>query len=416
MGEDSGLYQSVLQQLEMTAERLKLDPGIHEILKQPKRSLIVSVPIKMDNGQVKVYTGYRVQHSDVRGPYKGGIRYHPDVTLDEVKALAMLMTWKCACLSIPYGGAKGGVVCNPKVMSMGELERLTRRYTSMITDIIGPYRDVPAPDVYTDAQIMSWIMDTYSQMKGYLVPEVVTGKPISLGGSEGRIEATSRGVLICTREAIGKMGMKMKGATVAIQGSGNVGGNAAFLLAKEGCKVIALSDSKGGVMNKDGIDVMHALQYKELTHFLAGMEGCDDITNEELLELECDVLIPAAIENQITKENASKVKAKIVMEAANGPTTPDADAILNYNKILVVPDILANAGGVTVSYLEWVQNLHREHWSAEEVNTKLEQKMVSAFHDVYNLSMKEPTDMRTAALMLSVGRVAESLKMLGLWP
>jgi glutamate dehydrogenase/leucine dehydrogenase len=416
MGENPGFLGSVLQQLEMTAERLKLDPDLHEILKQPKRALIVSVPIRLDAGRVRVFMGYRVQHSDGRGPYKGGIRYHPDVTLDEVKALAMLMTWKCAVVDIPYGGAKGAVVCNPKEMSMGELERLTRRYTSMISDVIGPYRDVPAPDVYTNPQTMAWIMDTYSQTKGYLIPEVVTGKPVSVGGSEGRAEATARGVVFCAREAVRKMGLELKGRTVAIQGCGNAGGNAALLLSRQGCSVIALSDSRGGIACGSGIDVVKALERKEQRGVLTGTEGCEEITNEELLESECDVLIPAAIENQITKENASKVRAKIVVEAANGPTTTDAGAVLEDNGILVVPDIVANAGGVVVSYLEWVQNLHREHWSAEEVNAKLEQKMVKAFHDVYDLSRRDSADMRAAASMLAVGRVADALKTLGLWP
>jgi len=409
-------YDVVLEQLEITAKLLKLDPDIHEMLKVPKRVLTVSVPIRLDNGSVRVFTGYRVQHSDARGPYKGGLRYHPDVTLDEAKALAMLMTWKCACSDIPYGGAKGAVVCNPKEMSINELEHLTRRYTSMISDVIGPYRDVPAPDVATNAQTMAWIMDTYSQMKGYLVPEVVTGKPISVGGSEGRAEATARGVVFCAREMVKKLGRELKGETVAIQGIGNVGGNAALLLAEQGCKVIALSDSKGGAMRKTGIDVVKILQHKEKTQYLTGAPGYEDITNDELLEIDCDILIPAAIENQITNDNASRIKAKIVVEAANGPTTPEATNILEDNKVTIVPDIVANAGGVVVSYLEWVQNLHREHWTAQEVNTKLEEKMVKTFHDVYNFAKKEQTDMRTAASMLAVGRVADALKTLGLWP
>ncbi len=416
MSEGQSLYDSVLQQLEITAEMLKLDPDVHEILKQPKRALTVSVPIRMDDGRVRVFTGYRVQHNDARGPYKGGLRYHPEVTLDEVKALAMLMSWKCAVVDIPYGGAKGAVVCNPKEMSVGELERLTRRYTSMISDIIGPYRDVPAPDVYTSSQTMAWMMDTYSQMKGYLVPEVVTGKPLSVGGSEGRAEATSRGVVFCTLQALEKVGIKPKGATVAIQGCGNVGANAAILFAERGLKVVALSDSKGGIACKKGINVADALRHKGETGCISGAKGCEEITNEELLEMECDVLVPAAIESQITNQNAEKVRAKVVVEAANGPTTPEANDILVGNKVLVVPDILANAGGVTVSYLEWVQNLHREHWSAEEVNAKLEAKMTKSFNDVYDLSVKNSTDMRNASWMLGVGRVADALKTLGLWP
>lgn len=416
MAEKTNFYDVVLQQLEMTAERLKLDPDIHEILKVPKRVLTVSVPIRMDDGRVKVFTGYRVQHSDARGPYKGGLRYHPTVTLDEVKALAMLMSWKCSVVDVPYGGAKGAVVCNPKEMSIDELERLTRRYTSMISDVIGPYRDVPAPDVATNAQTMAWIMDTFSQMRGYLVPEVVTGKPISVGGSEGRVEATARGVVFCAREVERKLGKDLKDKTVAIQGSGNVGGNVALIIAESGCKIIALSDSRGGVLCRKGMDVKKTLLHKEKAHRLSDLEGCENITNEELLEIDCDVLIPAAIENQITKDNASRIKAKVVVEAANGPTTPEATKVLEDNGIIIIPDIVANAGGVVVSYLEWVQNLHREHWSAEEVNSRLEAKIVKAFNDVYDYSKKEQVDMRTAASMLAVGRVSDALKTLGLWP
>ncbi|MEM2936706.1 MAG: Glu/Leu/Phe/Val dehydrogenase [Candidatus Bathyarchaeia archaeon] len=405
-----------LQQLDIAAEKLNLDPGIHEILKHPKRTLTVSIPIRMDSGEVRVFTGYRVQHTDARGPYKGGIRYYPEVNLDEVKALAMWMTWKCAVADIPYGGAKGGVCCNPKEMSMGELERLTRRYTSMILQLIGPYSDVPAPDVYTDAQTMAWLMDTYSQIKGYLVPEVVTGKPLHLGGSEGREEATARGVTFCVKEACKELGIKFDGAKVAVQGFGKVGWNAAKLLHEEGCKIIAVSDSKGGIYDPKGINPLKVFKHKEKTGSVLEYEGCKNITNEELLELECDILIPAAIENQITKANAGNVKAKMVAEAANGPTTPDGGKILSEKGIFVIPDILANAGGVTVSYFEWVQNLHREHWTKEEVNLKLKDKMIRAYKDVRDMSKKYETDMRTAALMLGVGRVADSLKSLGLWP
>ncbi len=405
-----------LQQLDIAAEKLNLDPGVHEILKHPKRTLTVSIPIKMDNDEIRVFTGYRVQHTDARGPYKGGIRYYPEVNLDEVKALAMWMTWKCAVADIPYGGAKGGVCCNPKEMSMGELERLTRRYTSMIMQLIGPYSDVPAPDVYTDAQTMAWVMDTYSQIKGYLVPEIVTGKPLHLGGSEGREEATARGVTFCAKEACKELGVKFDGATVAIQGFGKVGGNAAKLLHEEGCKIIAVSDSKGGIYNPKGINPLKVSKHKEKTGSVLECEGCKNVTNQELLELECDILIPAAIENQITKVNAGNVKAKMVAEAANGPTTPDGSKILSEKGIFVIPDILANAGGVTVSYFEWVQNLHREHWTKEEVNLKLKNKMIGAYRDVHGMSENYETDMRTAALMLGVGRVADSLETLGLWP
>ncbi|MGB9778025.1 MAG: Glu/Leu/Phe/Val family dehydrogenase [Candidatus Bathyarchaeales archaeon] len=407
---------TALEQLRIAAEKLELDPGIHEMLKHPKRSLIVSVTIKMDNGEIGTFAGCRVQHNDARGPFKGGIRYHPNVTLDEVTALAMWMTWKCAVVDIPYGGAKGGVCCNPKKMSLNEIERLTRRYTSLILDVIGPYRDVPAPDVYTDAQTMAWIMDTYSQFKGYSVPECVTGKPISIGGSEGRAEATSLGVVVCAREAAKVAGLKFKGATVAVQGYGNVGWNAAKIAYDMGCKVVAVSDSVGGIYCKNGLNPYHVYEHKSKTGSVVNFEGCKNITNEELLEIECDILIPAALENQITKANADKVKAKIVAEGANGPTTPEADEVLDERGIVLVPDILANSGGVTASYYEWVQNLTREHWTLEEVNRKLENKIVKAFNDVYNLMKKEECDMRTAALMLGVGRVAEAIKTLGLWP
>jgi glutamate dehydrogenase/leucine dehydrogenase len=405
-----------IEQLERAAEKLKLDPGVLELLKHPRRVIIVSVPVKMDDGTIKVFTGYRVQHNPWRGPYKGGIRYHPDVDLDEVKALAMWMTWKCAVLDIPYGGAKGGVVCNPKQMSKNELERLTRRYTTMILDDIGPYRDVPAPDVYTDAQTMAWIMDTYSQIKGYSVPEVVTGKPVSVGGSPGRAGATGRGVAIVAREAAKYLGIRMKNATVAVQGYGNVGSYTARVLKDMGCKIIAVSDSKGGAYNPNGFDPYKILAFKKETGTVVGFKGTKKITNEELLELNCDILVPAALENQITKENADNIKARIISEGANGPTTPEADDILCEKKILAIPDILANAGGVTVSYFEWVQNLHREQWTEEEVNKKLEAKMVKAFHDVLEASKKDEVNMRTAAYMLGVGRVAEAYNKLGLFP
>jgi glutamate dehydrogenase (NAD(P)+) len=329
----------------------------------------------------------------------------------------MWMTWKCAVLDIPYGGAKGGVSCNPKEMSQDELERLTRRYTNMLLDFIGPHRDVPAPDVYTDAQTMAWIMDTYSRFKGYSVPECVTGKPIIVGGSEGRTEATSRGVMICVREALKHLGMKTRGATVAVQGYGNVGWNAAKIAHHMGAKVVAVSDSAGGIYSPSGLNPREVFDHKEKTGSVVGFEkATKELTNAELLELECDVLIPAALENAISKENADRVKAKIVGEGANGPTTPKADEILREKKVFLIPDILANAGGVTTSYFEWVQNLTREHWTLEEVNHKLESKMVKAFDDVYQTMDKKDTNMRTAALVLGVGRVAEAIRALGLWP
>ncbi len=404
------------EQLKIAAEKLRMDPGMHVMLASPKRALIVSVMITKDNGEKAVYTGCRVQHWDARGPFKGGIRYHPEVTLDEVTALAMWMTWKCAVANIPYGGAKGGICCNPKEMSKGELQRMTRRYTSLLYDFIGPYRDVPAPDVYTDAQTMAWIMDTYSQIRGYSVPECVTGKPISIGGSEGREQATSFGAVVCAEEAAKKIGLKFRGSTIAVQGFGNVGWNAARITYDMGCKIIAVSDSTGGVYNRNGLNPYKVYEHKSKTGSVVGFHGFKEITNEEVLETKCDVLIPAALENQITKDNAGEIKAKIVAEGANGPTTPEADRILHENKVFVVPDILANAGGVTASYFEWVQNLEREHWPLEEVCQKLETKMCNAFNDVYTIAEKEDSSMRTAALVLGVGRVAEAIETLGLWP
>ena len=397
------------EQLEIAAEKLKLAPEIHQMLKHPKRSLIVSITIKMDNGAPCVFKGCRVQHWDARGPFKGGIRYHPNVTLDEVTALAMWMTWKCAVVDIPYGGAKGGVCCNPKEMSKGELERLTRRYTSLLLDFIGPYRDVPAPDVYTDAQTMAWIMDTYSQFKGYSVPECVTGKPISVGGSEGREEATSRGVVICAREAAHTLGMKLKGATVAVQGYGNVGWNAAKISYDMGCKIVAVSDSAGGIYNPKGLDPYKVYEYKSKTGSVVNYKGCENLTNEELLETKCDILIPAALENQITKANADRIRAKIVAEGANGPTTPDADDALFKKGVFVIPDILANSGGVIVSYFEQVQNQMNYYWSEEEVRDRLKDTITNAFNGVLSMSKQHSVNMRVAAYILAVKRVADAM-------
>jgi glutamate dehydrogenase/leucine dehydrogenase len=405
-----------LEQLRIASEKLRLDPGLVGMLAHPKRSLIVSITVRMDNRKICVFSGCRVQHWDARGPFKGGIRYHPNVTLDEVTALAMWMTWKCAVVDIPYGGAKGGVCCNPKEMSRGELERLTRRYTSLLFDFIGPYRDVPAPDVYTDAQTMAWIMDTYSQIKGYSVPECVTGKPLSVGGSEGRTEATSLGVVICAREAAKQLGLKLKGATIAVQGYGNVGWNAAKIAYDLGCKIVAVSDSEGGIYSAKGLNPYDVYKHKAKTGSVVNYKGSENVTNKEILETKCDILIPAALENQITKANADRIKARIISEGANGPTTPQADKTLHERGIVLVPDILANAGGVATSYFEWVQNLTREHWALEDVNRKLEGKMVKAFNDVHKIAKKEKSDMRTAALMLGIGRVAEAIKTLGLWP
>src|SRR5208337_1101012 len=405
-----------LEQLETAADKLKLDSGLRAMLANPKRSLIVSISVKMDDGNINVFTGCRVQHWDARGPFKGGIRYHPNVTLDEVTALSIWMTWKCAVVDIPYGGAKGGVCCNPKKMSKGELERMTRRFTSLLYDFIGPYRDVPAPDVYTDSQTMAWIMDTYSQIRGYSVPECVTGKPLSIGGSEGRSEATSLGVDVCAREAAKQIGLKLKGATVAVQGFGNVGWNAAKIAYDMGCKILAVSDSTGGIRTSKGLNPYEVYEHKSKTGTVLNFKGTENITNKEILETKCDILIPAALENQITKTNADKIETKIIAEGANGPTTPEADRALHEKGIVLIPDILANSGGVATSYFEWVPNLTREHWTLEDVCKKLENKMVKAFYDVNKLAKKEESDLRTAALMLGVGRVADAIKTLGLWP
>jgi glutamate dehydrogenase/leucine dehydrogenase len=403
-------------QLDIAAKNLGLDASIHEVLKHPKRSLIVSLPVKMDDGTVEVFNGCRVQHSDALGPFKGGVRYHPNVTLDEITALAMLMTWKCAVIDIPYGGAKGGVCCNPKKMSPRELEHLTRRYATMILDLIGPYRDVPAPDLYTDEQTMAWIMDTYSTFKGYSVPESVTGKPIILGGFKQREEATAMGVVFCIREAVKHLKMNAKKSSVVVQGFGSVGWNAARILHEEGYLVVAVSDTKGGIYNPKGINPVQVFEHKKKAGSVLGFKGSKQVTNEELLELPCDILVPAAFENQITRVNADNIKARVVAEAANAPTTPKADKMLNEKKVFVIPDILDNSGGVTSSYFEWVQNLTRERWSEREANQKLERMMVKAFDDVYRISKQRETDMRTAALIIGVGRVAEAIEKLGLWP
>jgi len=409
-------FDIIVKEIDVAAELLKLDSGLQELLKIPKRTLTVALPVRMDGGAVQTFIGYRVQYNDARGPFKGGIRYYPDMTLDEVKTLAALMTWKCAVVDLPFGGAKGGVACNPKKLSTDEKERLTRRYTSMIYDVMGPYRDVPAPDLYTDEQTMAWIMDTYSQLTGYRVPECVTGKPIHLGGSEGRFNATARGVVICIREAASVLGIRLKGSKVAVQGFGKVGANSSFLLHDMGCRVVGLSDSSGGIYCKTGVDPHLALEHKEKTGSVVGLEGCEDITNEELLELECDILVPAALGNVITEKNAGNIRARMVCEGANGSTTLEADSVLNRNHVFVVPDILANAGGVTVSYFEWVQNLKREKWGLEDIVNKLESKMVKTFHEVYETSRNKDVTMRESALMLGIGRVAEAIKTLGIWP
>ncbi len=409
-------FDNALEQLRIAAEYLKLDPGIHLILQNPKRILSVFLPVRMDDGQLKMFPGFRVQYNDARGPSKGGIRYHPNVTLDEVKALACWMTWKCSIADIPFGGAKGGVICNPKEMSTKELERMTRRYAAAIVDFIGPYRDIPAPDVYTNAQVMAWIVDTYSQIKGYMVPEVVTGKPIPLGGSLGRDSATGRGAVFCTREAAKEKKLNLKGASFAVQGYGNAGSNYAEILQGLGGRLVGAADSRGAIISKKGIDAVKLLEHKEKSGSVVGMPGSEEVSEEDLLKTECDILVPAALENAITKDIAKEVRARIIVECANGPTTPEADKVLDGNGIFVVPDILANSGGVIVSYLEWVQNLDRLRWSEDEVNTKLEDKITRAFREVYDTSRKEGFSMRTAALVVGVGRVADAIETLGLWP
>jgi glutamate dehydrogenase (NAD(P)+) len=414
--EDLNPYRISQIQFDIAAEHLKLDQGLRQVLRTPKRILEVSIPTKMDNGQIKVFTGYRVQHNLARGPAKGGIRYHPNVTLDEVKALAAWMTWKTATVNIPYGGSKGGVVCDPKRMSKGELERMTRRYASEILPIIGPEQDIPAPDVYTDAQTMAWIMDTYSMTVGYSALGVVTGKPLSIGGSEGRREATARGCLFVCEEACRVKKMSLRGATVAIQGFGNAGSLAARLFTEKRAKVIAVGDSRGGVFNSRGIDPLKAMRYKERSGTVVGMPGTSRISNDDLLTMKCDILIPAALENVITLNNADQLKAKIVAEAANGPTTPHADEVLARKGILLLPDILANAGGVTVSYFEWVQDLQSFFWSEAEVNAKLESVVKRAFSEVHETMRKHHVHMRTAAYILAVGRVADATVVRGLFP
>lgn len=417
MSESLNPFEVATKQLDEAAKLANLDKGMRDILASPNRVLTVAVPAKMDNGEVKVYTGFRSQHNSARGPYKGGIRYHPQVTVDEVKALSMWMTWKCAVANIPYGGGKGGIICNPKELSEGELERITRRYAYAIADIIGPLTDIPAPDVYTGGREMGWIMDTFSALKGnYLQPEVITGKPVSIGGSLGRNEATGRGVSITVREAAKRLGINLKGATVAIQGFGNAGQFAGVLLAEMGMKVTAVSDSKGSIHNPAGIDIESLRNYKLKRGTVLGFQNANSIDETELLELDCTVLVPAALENQITRSNAAKIKARIVAEAANGPTTPDADDILFRNDVLVIPDILANGGGVTVSYFEWLQNLRREYWSEEEVNSKLDSNMSSAFDDVYSNHKKFGVNLRMASTLLAINRVVDATRIRGLWP
>jgi len=410
-------FEVALEQLDEAAKLINLDKGLHQILAHPKRVLTVSLPVKLDNNEIRVFTGFRSQHNDARGPYKGGIRYHPQVTIDEVKALSMWMTWKCAIADIPFGGGKGGIICDPKQMSEPELERMTRRYAYAIADIIGPHTDIPAPDVYTGGKEMAWIMDTYSALKGnYVQPELITGKPLAIGGSLGRNEATGRGLSFTVREAAKRLKLDMRTSTVAVQGFGNAGQFAALLLEEQGAKVIAVSDSKGGLQNRNGIDIEALRKHKEKKGTVVGFSEGKSIGNEEVLETDCTILVPAALENQITKKNAAKISAKIVAEAANGPTTPDADEILYKNKTLLIPDVLANGGGVTVSYFEWLQNLRREYWSESQVNDMLDKNITKAFSDVYTAHEKHQVNMRKASTLLAINRVVDAIKIRGLWP
>ncbi len=405
-----------LAQYDRAVRYLSLKRGIDDYLRTPRRELTVNFPVKMDDGSIRIFTGYRVHHSTARGPTKGGIRYHPAVTLDEVRALAMWMTWKCAVMNLPYGGAKGGVTCDPKQLSLKELENLTRRYTSEIAILIGPERDIPAPDLNTTPQVMAWVMDTYSMVRGYSIPGVVTGKPVAVGGSLGRAQATGRGVTIVTREALASTNRSLQGARIAVQGFGNVGAVSAALLHQAGARIVAVSDSSGGTYNARGLDPVNLERHKRETGRLVDYPAGEPIDNATLLATECDVLIPAALEQQITGANADRIRAKFVVEGANGPTTPEADAILGGRGIVVVPDILANAGGVTVSYFEWVQDLQSFFWTEEEINQRLERLMVLAFQEINATAEDNKVDLRLAALIRAVSRVAEAIKILGIFP
>jgi len=405
-----------MENFDLAADALNLSVDVRNMIKYPERILHVNLPVRMDNGHIQSFAGYRVQHSTARGPAKGGIRYHPGVTLDEVKALSTWMTWKCAVVNIPFGGGKGGITCNPKEMSQTELERMTRRYASAILPLIGPERDIPAPDVYTNSQIMAWIMDTYSMTKGYPIPGVVTGKPIALGGSLGRNEATGRGVFYTIQSAAEHLRIPIKGAKVVVQGFGNAGSIAAQLLDSNQAYVIGVNDSRGCVYNSNGLDIPKLIMHKEKTGGVVGMANSETISPQELLALECDILIPAALENAIDASNAGAVKAKIVGEAANGPVTPEGDAILEKNGVFLIPDILCNAGGVTVSYFEWVQDEQHLFWEAQDVYNRLERVMKNSFAEVLKIHLDRKVSMRTAANMLGIGRVAEATVLRGLYP
>ncbi|MCI0692511.1 Glu/Leu/Phe/Val dehydrogenase [candidate division KSB1 bacterium] len=410
-------WQAAMQVFDNAADFLQLEDGVRNRAKYPERELTVNFPAKLRDGRIRIFTGYRVQHNTARGPAKGGIRYHPNVSLDEVRALASWMTWKCAVVGIPFGGGKGGVICNPKEMNELELENMTRRFASELVGFIGPDRDIPAPDVYTNAQTMAWIMDTYSMNKGHSVPGVVTGKPIAIGGSKGRNEATGRGCVYVIVEAAKHLNLNLNGATAVVQGFGNAGSIAAKLLAAEhGVKIIAVNDSSGSAYNKNGLDLPALAAYKEKTGKVKGFPGSDDIGEENLLALPCDVLVPAALENAITAHNAAKVNTRIVAEAANGPTTPEADKILFEKGIMILPDILANAGGVTVSYFEWVQDNYSFFWKEKDVNENLREVMVSSFSEVWQTAQKLKVDMRRAAYVTAVSRVAEAIRVRGIYP
>ncbi len=413
---EKNAYDSAMENFDLAADALELDDNVRNMIKYPERVLTVVLPVRMDNGKIHCFEGFRVQHSTARGPAKGGIRYHPNVTVYEVKALATWMTWKCAVVNIPFGGGKGGVTCNPKEMSQTEIERLTRRYASAILPLIGPAQDIPAPDVYTNSQVMAWIMDTYSMTKGYPIPGVVTGKPIALGGSLGRNEATGRGVYNTLESACEHLGIPMKGAKVVVQGFGNAGSIAAHLLDSNQAYVIGVSDSKGCIYNRDGIDIPKLMLHKEKTGSVVGFPASESITPEQLLSLECDILVPAALENVVHGENAPSIHAKIIAEAANGPLTPEADRILEAKGVFIIPDILCNAGGVTVSYFEWVQDEQHLFWEAQDVYNRLERVMKTSFNDVLKIHLVRKVGMRTAANMLGISRVAEATTLRGLYP
>jgi len=409
-------YDVAMENFDSAANALDLDNDTREMIKFPERVLTVTVPVRMDDGHIRRFEAFRVQHSTARGPAKGGIRFHPQVTLDEVKALATWMTWKCAVVNIPFGGGKGGITCDPKHMSQGELERMTRRYTSAILPLIGPDQDIPAPDVYTNSQTMAWIMDTYSMTKGFTIPGVVTGKPISLGGSLGRNEATGRGCFYTIQCACEHLDIPLKGATVVVQGFGNAGSIAAQLLHGAGARVIAVSDSTGCIYNRDGLDIPELMHMKAIAGHVYGFPGSEPIEPAALLALKCDILVPAALENVVNGENAGTVGARIIAEAANGPLTPAADRILEAKGVFIIPDILCNAGGVTVSYFEWVQDEQHLFWEAQDVYDRLEKVMKTSFKDVLKIHIDRAVPMRIAANMLGIGRVAEAVHLRGIYP